>query len=135
MSRVENGRIQDNDIDTKRFGEVLPFRANRGIVSAKSVDAFDDQNIALTQNAGAQSQIIGSLKAPTTLLVHIDVAFLNAVLKKIQNLSILILIGCRHAGISKFLVAHRLLPAPEHAHYTTEICKIIGSQPCRFCLL
>ena len=63
-----------------------------------------------SQDGVAQGQIVGSLKAAATLLVHIDITLFDPRLQEFQNLSVLILIRGGHASVTKAFVTHMLTP-------------------------
>ena len=128
MCGIQNRSIQDNNIHAKSLREILPLCSYCGVIPAKAVDALHDQYIAFPENGVPQGEVVRSLKAASTLLVHIDVSLVDAVFHEIQHLPVLVLIRSRHTGISEFLVAHGLSFRPEHVHHATQLRKIIGIQ-------
>ena len=109
--RIQNGRVQNDDVHAKRFGKIFPLGTDSRVIAAKAINAFNDQDITITQNAISQRHVVYSLKTTAALLVHIDITLFNAVLEQFKDLTILILLSCGYTSISKFLIAHGFTPS------------------------
>ena len=128
MRSIQDRGIQHNNIHAKSLREILPLRSYRRVIPAEAIDAFHDQYIAFPENGVPQGEVVRSLEAASTLLVHIDVSLVDAIFHEVQHLAILILFCGGHTGITEFLVAHGLSFRPEHVHHATQLRKIIGIQ-------